>query len=337
MPSSDVAVQRGDALAMYASWPQPVCIISDGAYGIGGFRGDPTTELALPGWYEPHVAAWSRWSSPQTTLWFWNTEVGWATVHPTLVRCGWEYVSLNVWDKGVGHVAGNVNSKTLRRFPVATEVCAHYIRPPVFQKRPQDAPQSFQAWLRSEWMRTGLPWHDANKACGAASAATRKWLTGDALWYPPPPDKAADLAKYANEHGKPDGRPYFSLNGMSAATVREWELLRPKFRLPIGKTNVWHEPHLRPAERFKVGGKSLHGNQKPLSLMRMLVEVSTDPGDVVWEPFGGLCSAAAACVETGRICRSAEIDPEVFRVASARLTEPRMLVGSSGQPSPRDV
>ena len=124
----------GDSLTHYSSWPDPLTIISDGAYGIGGFSGDPTTPDALPGWYEPHVRVWSDRSNPQTTLWFWNTEVGWASVHPLLVAYGWVYEQLVTWDKGIGHVAGNVNSRTIRSLPVVTEVCARYTRPPVLYK-----------------------------------------------------------------------------------------------------------------------------------------------------------------------------------------------------------
>ena len=42
-----------------------------------------------------------------------------------------------------------------------------------------------------------------------------------------------------------------------------------------------------------------HLNQKPLEFMRRIVTASTVTGDVVWEPFGGLCSAVVAAVETG--------------------------------------
>ena len=74
------------------------------------------------------MAAWSRYARPATTFWFGNIEVGWATVHPLLVENGWDYVQVITWDKGVAHIAGNVNGKTIRRFPVATEVCAFYQR-----------------------------------------------------------------------------------------------------------------------------------------------------------------------------------------------------------------
>src|SRR5579863_842169 len=121
-------LHRGNALAAYSHWPAPATVISDGAYGVRGFHGDTTGVGGLADWYRPHIEAWSRYVMPATTLWFWNTEVGWATVHPLLVASGWDYVQLITWDKGVGHIAGNVNGKTIRRFPVATEVCAFYQR-----------------------------------------------------------------------------------------------------------------------------------------------------------------------------------------------------------------
>src|SRR6266478_5760109 len=54
--------------------------------------------------------------------------VGWATVLPLLVKHGWEYRCCNLWDKGMSHVAGNANTQTLRKFPVVTEVCVHYVK-----------------------------------------------------------------------------------------------------------------------------------------------------------------------------------------------------------------
>jgi hypothetical protein len=50
----------GDALDAYEAWPAPAAIISDGAYGVGGFPGDPRTPEGLADWYAPHLDAWSR-------------------------------------------------------------------------------------------------------------------------------------------------------------------------------------------------------------------------------------------------------------------------------------
>ncbi|HEX3311089.1 MAG TPA: hypothetical protein VHS32_32970, partial [Streptosporangiaceae bacterium] len=70
---------RGDALNAYRDWPAPATIVSDGAYGVRGFHGDTIGPEALPRWYRPHIAAWAAAAGPATTLWFWNTELGWAS------------------------------------------------------------------------------------------------------------------------------------------------------------------------------------------------------------------------------------------------------------------
>lgn len=192
VPTTNVGsahIELVDAATRYSHWPAPTVIVSDGPYGLALFPGDPPTPNGLAAWYAPHIAAWAQYALPETTLWFWNTEIGWATVHPVLALHGWKYRALHVWDKGIGHIAGNVNSKTIRGFPVATEVCAQYVRE---VRLPTDDGQSLpmQQWLRREWLRSGLPLNKTNEACGVKNAATRKYFTDDHLWYFPPPDIA---------------------------------------------------------------------------------------------------------------------------------------------------
>lgn len=307
----------GDFLEVSADWPSPTVIVVDGPYGVGSFPGDPVSHDDLPQWYRPHISHWSERALPETTLWFWNTEIGWASVHPTLVENGWEYRSCHIWDKGVGHIAGNANSKTLRRFPVVTEVCVQYVRKVRIES--SGSAMTLKEWVRHEWERTGLPFYKANAACGVKNAATRKYLTKCHLWYFPPPEAFELLASYANEHGKPQGRPYYSLNGASPATAEEWSRMRAKFHCDVGITNVWREPAVRGGERIKNAYKCVHMNQKPLRLLEQIILASSDPGDVVWEPFGGLCSVAIAAINTGRECHSAEILPDYFTAARKRL------------------
>ena len=308
----------GDFLEASAEWAAPTVIISDGPYGIGSFPGDPASPEALPEWYRPHIALWSERALPETTLWFWNTEIGWANVHPILASHGWEYRACHVWDKGVGHIAGNANSKTLRRFPVITEVCIQYVRKVTIKSNGTE--KSLKQWLRSEWERSGLPLYKANAACGVRNAATRKYLTKCDLWYFPPPNAFEFIAKYANKYGNPEHKPYFSLDDLRPATAQEWTKMRAKFRCDVGITNVWREPAVRGEERLKNTYKCVHMNQKPLSLLERTILASSDPNDVVWEPFGGLCSAAIASVNTGRQCYSAEILSNYFIEARERLT-----------------
>lgn len=335
-------LHRGDVRRAYRAWPTPVTIISDGAYGVRGFHGDTTGPGGLVDWYRPHVESWSRAAHPATTLWFWNTEVGWATVHPLLVEQGWEYVQTVTWDKGMAHAAGNVNGRTIRQFPVVTEVCVLYRRR--FAVPTPSGPMPVQQWLRHEWQRAGIPLYKANAACDVKNAATRKYLTQDWLWYWPPGVMVERLAEYANAHGASDGWPFFSLDGATLITAKDWDALRYHWNHQHGHTNVWHRGPLHDQERLKgtlrraaprvykpSASSSAHLNQKPLEFMERLVRAVTEPGDVVWEPFGGLCSGAVAAVALGRSACAAERDKEFARLAAARLQDAARWANASAE------
>lgn len=318
-----VDLRLGDSLTIYSDWLSPTAIISDGGYGVLGFEGDTLGHSGLPAWYEPHVEAWAKMSTPATTLWFWNSEIGWAAVHPILEKHGWRYVNCNIWDKGIGHIAGNVNTTKIRRFPVVSEVCVQYVL------EPRVNGQRLNDWLREEWRRSGLPFYRANEACGVKNAATRKYLTADHLWYFPPPEAFEQLAAFANKHGDSRGKPYYSRDGVRPMTAAEWATMQAKFDCPHGVTNIWHRPAVRGAERVKTpGGKAIHLNQKPLDLMRQIIVASTGEGDVVWEPFGGLFSACLAARSVGRRAFGAEIDSTYFQFGVERFKQVEMFAMS---------
>lgn len=307
-----------DFLNVSEQWDEPTVIISDGPYGIGGFPGDPKTPENLGEIYEPFIKDWSSKSSPKTTLWFWNTELGWANVHPYLIQNGWEFVNCHIWNKGLAHIAGNSNTKTLRKIPVVTEICVQYVKKAFFEVDGSEL--TMQEWLRYEWKRTGLPFSKTNTACGVKNAATRKYFTNCHLWYFPPPDAFEKIVEYANKHGKPSGRPYFSIDGINPMTKKEWSNMRAKFNCPFGITNVWEAPPLNGKERLKNGNKALHLNQKPLKFMDLSVRASSNENDVIWEPFGGLCSASVASYNLNRKSFAAEINKDVYKLAVKRLS-----------------
>ena len=64
-----------------------------------------------------------------------------------------------------------------------------------------------------------------------------------------------------------------------------------------------------------------HPNEKPVKLMQKLVLNSTQPGEVVLDPFIGLGTTAIACLETGRKCIGIEIEKDIFDKAVARVEE----------------
>ncbi len=314
-------LRLGDSLDWYDTWETPTVIVSDGAYGVLGFEGDTSDHTGMPEWYEPHVKAWASKATPATTLWFWNSEIGWAAVHPVLEKYGFRYQNANIWNKTKAHIAGNVNTAKIRRFPVVTEVCVQY----VFEARIEGL--LLKEWLLKEWKRTGLPAKEANTACGVADVAVRKYLDQGHLWYFPPVEMMMKMVAWANEKGRPDGRPYFSIDGKRPVTAEQWAGMRTYFSCPHGVTNVWERPPLKGPERVKTegsSGRAVHLNQKPLDLMRYCIEASSQPGQVIWEPFGGLFSASYAATEVPGLERKAfscEIDETYFHFGTRRFIE----------------
>lgn len=314
-------IYKADSLRKYEDWPEPTCIIADGPYGLGKFPGEPKTPHGLAEWYAPHVAAWSRQASSDCTLWFWNTELGWALVHPILEQFGWQYEELNVWDKGIAHIAGNVNSKTIRGTPVVTEVSVRYTRKNRLNSlRAQSL--TLKEWVRAEWLRSGLQMYKANEACGVKNAATRKYLTECHLWYFPPAEAVHAMAEYCAINGAPDGGwPYFSLDGVNPFDPKKWVKMRSKWNHTHGVTNVWKTPPVHGGERVKFEDGYLHANQKPLSLMELQIQACTEPGDAIWEPFGGLCSASLVASRLNRRAFAAEVFSDYYIAAVKRLKD----------------
>lgn len=315
-----VTVDADDALSCYGRWAAPTCIIADGPYGLGKFPGEAKTTAALAEWYAPHVAAWSAHARPDCTLWFWCSEIGWALSHRVLDLHGWQYEECNVWDKGIAHVAGNCNSKTIRGMPVVTEVAVRYTKRNLLPGA-NGQMLSIKDWIRHEWQRSGLAMSKSNEACGVANAATRKYLTQCHMWYFPPPEAIVRMADYCTKWGLPTECPYFSLDGRTPLTEAAWAKMRAKWNHVHGVSNVWQEPAVHGNERVRSGAGYLHANQKPISLMKRQILASTDSGDVVWEPFGGLCSASVAALQTGRQAFAAEVNRDYFRVAVNRMQD----------------
>lgn len=67
------------------------------------------------------------------------------------------------------------------------------------------------------------------------------------------------------------------------------------------------------------GNKTRHPNEKPVALMRQLIESSTVVGDCVLDPFMGSGSTIVAALLSGRSAIGIEIDPQHFETAKARV------------------
>lgn len=63
----------------------------------------------------------------------------------------------------------------------------------------------------------------------------------------------------------------------------------------------------------------IHPTQKPVNLLRRLIEIFTDVGDVVIDPCAGSGSTLRACAETDRNCYGFEIDKKFYAAAKYQM------------------
>ena len=68
-------------------------------------------------------------------------------------------------------------------------------------------------------------------------------------------------------------------------------------------------------------GKNLHDTEKPVNLMKILVENSSNENDLVLDPFMGIGSTGVACLNTNRRFIGIELDEKYFNIAKERLSK----------------
>lgn len=71
------------------------------------------------------------------------------------------------------------------------------------------------------------------------------------------------------------------------------------------------------------GPERFHSTEKPIGLLLELVDLFSDPGELVIDPFAGAATTGAACIRLGRRFEGAELDAGVAEKAVERLSAER--------------
>lgn len=66
-------------------------------------------------------------------------------------------------------------------------------------------------------------------------------------------------------------------------------------------------------------GHNLHDTEKPVELMKVLIENSSAVGDIILEPFAGIGATCIASKESGRRYIGIELDKKYFGISAERL------------------
>jgi adenine-specific DNA-methyltransferase len=79
--------------------------------------------------------------------------------------------------------------------------------------------------------------------------------------------------------------------------------------------NVWYFPRVR----YRMSEYEHHPSQKPESLLERMLKASSNPGDVVLDPFSGTFTTSAVAQRLGRTTIGIEIEEEYIKIGLRRL------------------
>jgi len=83
--------------------------------------------------------------------------------------------------------------------------------------------------------------------------------------------------------------------------------------------NVWFIPLCTGPERIKENGQKAHSTQKPEALLYRVILSSSNPGDIVLDPFFGTGTTGAVAKKLGRHYIGIEREPAYIEIARRRL------------------
>ena len=81
--------------------------------------------------------------------------------------------------------------------------------------------------------------------------------------------------------------------------------------------DYWDISILNPRSKERMG----YPTQKPLKLLRRIVEMASNPGGVVLDPFCGCGTTLAACIETKRECVGIDLEPFAVHAIETRMAK----------------
>jgi modification methylase len=149
------------------------------------------------------------------------------------------------------------------------------------------------------------------------------WILNDLLWIKTNPMPQFRGVRFANAHEtllwaqKHKGARYtFNYEAMKALNDG------------IQMRSDWELPLCTGAERIKVNGEKAHATQKPEALLYRVLLSSSNPGDIVLDPFFGTGTTGAVAKKLHRRWIGIERDQRYVEVAQARI--------DSVQPAPLD-
>jgi site-specific DNA-methyltransferase (adenine-specific) len=111
-------------------------------------------------------------------------------------------------------------------------------------------------------------------------------------------------------------------------TPNRWYMKNCEYTLFLrkGKAKKINNVGSKTVHKFRNGKNKSHPSQKPIELMEMYIENSTNEGDTVLDFAMGSGTTGVACVNTNRNFIGIELDPTYFDIACKRIEEAQRIM-----------
>lgn len=189
-------------------------------------------------------------------------------------------------DKGMRSMSGRA-TKNYKLFPNTTESILFIVK---------DNKQILKPFLKSRQTELQLKSKEINELLGVKSNGGGMWsiYTGDNVCEQFPTQdlwlKLQNILKFDIEYGK----------------------IAQTFNPIMGLTDIWRDIDFYEEKR-------IHSTQKPLKLIKRLIEASSNIGDLVLDPFAGSGSTAISAISSGRNFLVIEKDEEYCKKIMQRI------------------
>jgi DNA modification methylase len=141
------------------------------------------------------------------------------------------------------------------------------------------------------------------------------WILNDLVWRKTNPMPQFNGVRFANAHEtllwakKSQKQKKYTFNYHAMKNLNDEKQMRSDWEIPL----------CTGAERLKVNGQKAHPTQKPEALLYRVILSSSNPGDVVLDPFFGSGTTGAVAKRLHRQWLGIERDPEYIHLAQERI------------------
>jgi site-specific DNA-methyltransferase (adenine-specific) len=149
------------------------------------------------------------------------------------------------------------------------------------------------------------------------------WILNDVIWVKSNPMPNFRGVRFTNAHET----LIWACTGRGAKYTFHYHAMKA-LNDELQMRSDWTLPVCSGAERLKTDGKRAHSTQKPEALLYRLLLASTDPGDVVLDPFFGSGTTGAVARRLGRHYIGIEREAVYVELARARLQAVEPEAGS---------